>query len=110
MMRYFARIYLVVVAGLTAWMWYIEVTMRNDPRDHMLPAMLLAVATYPTSAIINLAPGFLPSAVLDYWLTGPIAFTVVAVAQAAALFAISRLETYFFDRLAAIRAGDGGQV
>lgn len=110
MFRHLARFYLAVAAGLTAWMWYVEFTMRNALQDHSLPAIAAAIATFPASEILNLAPSVLPVSFLDLWFTGPILLTCAAGLQVAALFGISKLEDRFFEKAAANRTGDGSQV
>jgi|SRR6185437_8928588 len=52
-MRNFARIlallYAVVVGVAALWAWYTDVTLLHAVREHMLPDLLLAFVSLPTS-------------------------------------------------------------
>nr|AAL24533.1 orf102EGC133 [uncultured bacterium] len=52
-MRKFARtlalLYAVVVGLAAIWAWYVDVTLLHAMREHMLPGLLLAFLSLPTS-------------------------------------------------------------
>jgi hypothetical protein len=52
-MRNFARIlallYAVIVGVTALWAWYTDVTLLHAGREHMLPNLLLAFVSLPTS-------------------------------------------------------------
>jgi len=110
MFKYLARCYLVVATVSIAWMWYVEVTMRNSLQDHSLPFIVAMIVTFPSSAILSLTPAAMQVGFLDLWITGPILLTCSAGLQVAVLFGISKLENRFFQKAAANRTGDGSQV
>jgi hypothetical protein len=109
MMRLLARAYLVIVAAAAAWAWYTDITLRNDPSDHMLPDMLLGIASWPTSAAMSHADVAFPQ-IADRPFIGLIALTLCAAVQAAFLFLLAHFEGRMFMRIEQSRRGDGSQV
>ena len=109
MMRLLARAYLVIVVAVAAWAWYIDITLRNDPSEHMLPDMLLGIVSWPTSAAMFHMGAFYPL-MADTPLIGLIALTTCAAIQAAFLFLLAHFENRIFKRIEQSRRGDGSQV
>jgi len=109
MMRLLARAYLVIVAAAAAWAWYIDITLRNDPSEHMLPDMLLGIASWPTSAAMFYAFEVVPQ-IADWTFSGLIVLTLCAAIQAAFLFLLAHFEDRMFKRIEQSRRGDGTQV
>jgi hypothetical protein len=85
-MKNFARIlallYAAVVGLAALWAWYTDVTLLHSGREHMLPDILLAIVSLPTSNTLDFfyerSPAFFaaPSAQLT-WLTACGAFQAV---------------------------------
>ena len=80
MRRAIAAVYSVLVGLLSAYAWWIDIAMRHSIREHLLPDILLMVASLPTSLSLasaySAAPSFFarPFAELSY-------LTLCAVAQ-----------------------------
>ena len=82
MMRLLARAYLVIVGAAAPWAWYIDINLRNDPSEHMLPDMLLGIASWPTSAAMFYAFEVVPQ-IADWTFSGLIVLTLCAVSAVA---------------------------
>lgn len=54
-MRVLTRTYACVVAILLCWAWYIDVSLLNSSREHLLPDMVLAFAALPSSLTLEFA-------------------------------------------------------
>jgi hypothetical protein len=52
-MRALAKAYAIVMAFALAYAWWIEITLRNSNREHLLGEMLLAFASFPASLTLN---------------------------------------------------------
>jgi len=91
-MRNFARIlallYAVVVGLAALWAWYTDVTLLHAVREHMLPDLLLAFVSLPTSytteSLYEQFPTFFSAPFVQLtWLT------VCGAFQAAMLYLLS---------------------
>jgi len=64
-MKKFARmlaLFYAVVVGLAAiWAWYTNVTLLHSVREHMLPSILLAAVSLPTSYTLDPLYKFSPT-------------------------------------------------
>lgn len=54
MVRKLALVYAAIVCAAVVWMWALEVAYRGSDQEHLLPAIVLFVLTFPTSAVIAL--------------------------------------------------------
>jgi len=109
MMRLLARAYLVIVVAVAAWAWYIDITLRNDPSEHMLPDMLLGIVSWPTSTAIFYGVELFPQ-IAEGPYTALVALTLCAAVQAGFLFLLAYFEDRIFKRIEQSRRGDGSQV
>ena len=90
MARQFAKAYTVLVSILALWAWYTDVQLLHSPREHLLPDILLAFVSLPTSLSIDLLyqqwPDFFAKPFMQLaWLT------ICAATQACLLFFLSGL-------------------
>ena len=86
--RMLALFYAVVVGLATIWAWYAEVTLLHSVQEHMLPGMLLAAVSLPTSFTVaplyDLSPTFFSEAFVQLtWLT------VCGIFQASVLYRLA---------------------
>ena len=86
--RMLALFYAVVVGLATVWAWYANVTLLHSVQEHMLPGILLAAVSLPSSYTVVLLYDISPTLfsapfVQLTWLT------VCGVFQAAAFYLIS---------------------
>lgn len=49
MSRLIAWLYSGVVALASAWAWFVDVSLWNDPREHLLPDLVLSFVAMPLS-------------------------------------------------------------
>ena len=109
MIRLLARAYLVIAAAAATWAWYIDITLRNDPSEHLLPGMLLSIASWPTSTAIFYGVELFPQ-IAEGPHTVLAALTLCAAVQAGFLFLLAHFEDRMFNRIEQSRRGDGSQV
>jgi hypothetical protein len=48
-LRWLATIYGGVVGLLALWAWYVDLELQHSEREHLVPDILLAIATMPSS-------------------------------------------------------------
>jgi hypothetical protein len=53
MLRVIAKGYAVLVGALLLWAWCIEVLLRNSSREHLAPAVFLAIESIPSSLSLD---------------------------------------------------------
>jgi hypothetical protein len=62
MSRFLAWAYSVVVTLAAIFAWVVDISMQNDPREHLLPDFVLLFVTFPLSLseefLYPLAPAF----------------------------------------------------
>jgi hypothetical protein len=51
--RTLALLYAIAVGLAAAWAFYVEVTLLHHVREHMLPSLLLAFVSLPTSLTVR---------------------------------------------------------
>jgi len=89
MFRLFAWCYAVVVLVAAIYAWGFDVALRNDPREHLLPDVLLAISTMPMSltmgSLYSVAPRF-----FDLPFVQLTASTILGALQVALLFWLAR--------------------
>jgi hypothetical protein len=89
-MRQIVKAYAIVVALALGYAWFIDLTLRDSAREHLLGDMLLAFVSVPTSLSLNVFYGGWPELA-----TRPFAqliwVSICAVAQVGLLFAATRL-------------------
>jgi len=51
--RQFAKGYALALALLAVWAWAVEIALVHSSREHLLPAMLLAFASLPSSLSLD---------------------------------------------------------
>ena len=88
MARKFAKAYAVLVAILALWAWYTDVSLLHSQREHLLPDILLAIASMPASLTVDLMfrqwPSLFTTPLVQLsWLT------ICAAVQASIIFFIS---------------------
>jgi hypothetical protein len=86
--RMLALFYAVVVGLAVIWAWYTNVTLLHSVREHMLPGILLAAVSLPTSYTLDPLyehfPAFFSAPFVQLiWLT------VCGVFQAGVLYLLS---------------------
>jgi hypothetical protein len=86
----FALVYGAVVLVVASWACYVAITMAHSEREHLLPALVLSLVSWPASMslapIYELWPSILSTEFLQVlWLT------FCGAAQLGALLIISRL-------------------
>lgn len=83
-MKRLAQMYAAILVVLVLWAWCVDITLLHSGREHLLPDLLLASATLPSSLLLSPLydqwPGFfdLPFTQLS-WLTACAVFQAVAV-------------------------------
>jgi len=53
MARRFAKVYAILVTTLALWAWYTDVSLLHSQREHLLPDILLAIASMPASLTLE---------------------------------------------------------
>jgi hypothetical protein len=84
-MRLIARTYATLLLLGVAWAWWIDISMRNAKTEHLLPDVVLAALTLPSSLLLSplyeAAPETLSAPFVQLGI-----LTVCAPIQAAAVF------------------------
>lgn len=52
-MKTFAWVYTALVLAISAWAWWIDVSLMASSKEHLLPDMLLAFTGIPLSLTLN---------------------------------------------------------
>ena len=89
MMRLFAWLYAAVILVLGSYAWVADLALRNSVREHLLPDILLAMATMPLSLSLERFASLAPRA-LGSPFGGLTLLTLFGVAQAGLLFWLTR--------------------
>lgn len=87
-LRTVAITYCVLVSVLACWAWYVDIKLLHSEREHLLPDMLLACASMPTSLSLNWVYELWPKSFVGLLQTAYV--TGCALVQATALFVVSR--------------------
>ena len=65
--------YSAIVLLVAAWAWWVNVRMLHSPQEHLLPGILLAIVSTPTSLSLDLLydhwPNFFSGLMQLVWLT-----------------------------------------
>ena len=81
--------YLGFVFLAAAWAFYVEFPQQNSGQEHMLPAMLLAALTLPSSSLIGLLFNFWPEVISQPFVQLGL-FVLCGAFQAGLLLAVTR--------------------
>lgn len=95
--RTIAWVYGAVVFLAALWAWYTEIDLRNSATEHLLPGILLALVTLPSSQSLGLIYGRWP-AFFDAPFTQLAWLTACGAFQAAALYLLPFLAHKGRDR------------
>ena len=88
--RAFAWLYALASVGAVAWAVAIDISMRNDPTEHMLPDMVLLFVGMPLSLLANWVLIMLPDNVaFSGWVQYPL-FIACPILQALCLLWLTR--------------------
>lgn len=88
--RRLALVYAIVVGAAALWAWYTDVKLLHSAQEHLLPDILLALVTLPSSTLLESLygrwPAFLQAPLMQLTL-----LTVCGALQVAALYLLSFL-------------------
>ena len=87
MLKLMAWCYAAVVLIVGSWAWAVEIALRGDPREHLLPVGMFALVTMPLSSTLG-AP--------ERPFVGLALLSLVGAAQALLLFWLARLTAKAF--------------
>jgi hypothetical protein len=89
MTRFFAKTYAIIAALVTAFTWVTDVSIQNNPAEHMLPDTLLFFVTFPLSlSIAALYP--LPPLFFGLRFAELLLFTLCAAVEAALFWWVAK--------------------
>jgi hypothetical protein len=84
-MKIVAKIYAVLLGVLALYAWYTDIRFLHSSTEHLLPDMLLAFASVPTSLSLQFLPTSTPPLLELAWLT------LCAAVQAGIVFFLASL-------------------
>lgn len=88
--RVFAWLYALASVGVVAFALVIDVLMRNDPREHMLPDMLMLLVGMPLSLVASWFLTLLPNELaFSTWIQYPL-FLACPILQSLCLLWLTR--------------------
>jgi uncharacterized membrane protein len=80
--------YAVLVGSVACWAWWVDIRLIDSPREHLLPDILLALLTLPSSITENWVYQRWPAFFTGLWQTAYI--TGCAVFQSGVFYMFSR--------------------
>jgi hypothetical protein len=94
-LRQLIVIYAIIVGMAALWAWYTDVRLLHSPREHLLPDILLAFVSLPTSKSLDPLydrwPSFFQTPFMELsWLTVSGAFQVLVLWLLSSLVVKSR--------------------
>ena len=87
-LRTFSLGYAVLAGLLALWAWWVDIRLLDSEREHLLPDILLALVTMPSSLTLGWLYQHWPDLFTGLWQTAYV--TACAIFQSGVFFIISK--------------------